>query len=1208
MRRLLIVGCGGSGGATLAYMMDQLRSELAAHGIGRIPAGWQFVHLDVPTTPSRVGGVGSVRDQGGVYVGTGPESDSYKVLDNALSQRLAAGQQLDTIATWAPREPDTVYTPLSTGAGQYRALGRMITLSRVTQVRESLQRAWDQLYLTSTDTEMRSLHIPGAGAYRPDDQPLVLVVSSMAGGAGASMALDICRVLTLVQGVDPRLMAVFMVTPDIFETLPPSAVTGTRANALAMLGEIVAAQTGSARQSDVELLRALGHEHGEGARIPFARVFPVGRYVGAQRTVFGDGTPDAVYRGLGRGLAGLTLSAPAMQQFVEWDLTNGVGDQGSLEYLGWGNRQWNNIPWGTFGFASLSMGRDRYAEYAAQRLARSSADRLLHGHLRPGNPASDEEQVNAALDNQWDNICRNLGLPGASGATGSAGAGTAQWLSNVVLPAQQVNQQSSMIVNQTVRPRLDVSPGVNGEQWAGQVYRVLAEQRETVKSDAASAAYAIAYHWQQRLADALERAVTHALATLGLPYATGLVKRVSRMLQDVVMPEAYNLSSYTPADVVEATPEVKRTLSALRGTLASPGAVADQVFSGLQANINQQLYAALSYQISTAAGALVTEVIEPLITALNESQSLLRQAASTPRREAGLAHLQTDEYAAWPSDADERVSERFAEADNEVMLTRSGEFQQRYETDLPSSVGLTSVDAQALVLAVTRASHHVITGSWTTVGGKRPPSELCPVVERTTAWVSRAFPRHPETGDTLIAAPAAYKVHTAPGELLSRAREFIARTGESFDRFCAVSLREYVTGSESRVPETELNRRRQDLLLRFGEAVDLARPLASVNENAMQAIHGVSEMVYRYKFSAAPFHGLEVGDRLGTAMAQRGKVDSNSVSAFENALSDERNIKRIDIFGSYPNYSPLAYESVVEPAARQWLAASPAERSAFWTYRRARPLEASLPMHEAERRAMVAGWLLGRVVGFVRTPEPPFGQPVRVWDTDTRQWLPFPHPLLTPPSEFLADYDWLPAVLESVLLAIAQSHQPPVMTSMQPYRALRHIFDSAQENSTTGPEARTLLAGHRNLADWLRTGDSGTGLASVVKDTGEGLGIDERAERASAYLRDYAGFVSQHFMAPGDAVVAGVPPARGGGVFSVIGVRAQAAKTPFFRDLAPDVYWAANELLALMPSAVAAAKRPPQTNGAAPLPTAQGEDWSAPTFSSGFEGPLGGML
>ena len=152
-------------------------------------------------------GVGTVPDHGGQYVGTGPESDGYKILDNALSQRLAANNALDTIATWAPREPEQVYTPLSTGAGQYRALGRMITLSRVDTVRKALQRSWDTLFANSTDSEMRSLRIPGAGKYNSNDQPIVLVVSSMAGGAGASMALDICRTLTLVQGVDPRLQS-----------------------------------------------------------------------------------------------------------------------------------------------------------------------------------------------------------------------------------------------------------------------------------------------------------------------------------------------------------------------------------------------------------------------------------------------------------------------------------------------------------------------------------------------------------------------------------------------------------------------------------------------------------------------------------------------------------------------------------------------------------------------------------------------------------------------------------------------------------------------------------------------------------------------------------------------------------------------------------------------------------------------------------------
>ena len=84
----------------------------------------------------------------------------------------------------------------------------------------------------------------------------------MAGGAGASMAGHLPHAHPRA-GVDPRLMGMFLVTPDIFESLDDSAVTGTRANALAMLGEIVASQTGSARVTDVELLRALGHENGE---------------------------------------------------------------------------------------------------------------------------------------------------------------------------------------------------------------------------------------------------------------------------------------------------------------------------------------------------------------------------------------------------------------------------------------------------------------------------------------------------------------------------------------------------------------------------------------------------------------------------------------------------------------------------------------------------------------------------------------------------------------------------------------------------------------------------------------------------------------------------------------------------------------------------------------------------------------------------------
>ncbi len=70
-------------------------------------------------------------------------------------------------------------------------------------------------------------------------------------------------------------------------------------------------------------------------------------------------------------------------------------------------------------------------------------------------------------------------------------------------------------------------------------------------------------------------------------------------------------------------------------------------------------------------------------------------------------------------------------------------------------------------------------------------------------------------------------------------------------------------------------------------------------------------------------------------------------------------------------------------------------------------------MCDAERRAMVAGWYIGQIVGEIMIPPEPYTKPVRIWDPSERRWVAFPHPLLTPPAQFRSRHDWLPAVLES---------------------------------------------------------------------------------------------------------------------------------------------------------------------------------------------------
>ena len=66
------------------------------------------------------------------------------------------------------------------------------------------------------------------------------------------------------------------------------------------------------------------------------------------------------------------------------------------------------MPWGTYGYAQLSMGRDRYAEYAAQRLARKAVDRLLHGHYDPTDDSSADVQIRKRLENNAERTVQRL--------------------------------------------------------------------------------------------------------------------------------------------------------------------------------------------------------------------------------------------------------------------------------------------------------------------------------------------------------------------------------------------------------------------------------------------------------------------------------------------------------------------------------------------------------------------------------------------------------------------------------------------------------------------------------------------------------------------------------------------------------------------------------------------------------------------------------
>lgn len=1153
MYKYVVVGCGGSGGATLAYLMDQITSELTAAGISSIPAGLQFVHIDVPLVPdTNEPGVGNVRAQGGTYVGTAPQTPSYSVLDNAITGALIEGGALGDVATWAPRRAADVAVAVGNGAGQMRAVGRMLTLSHTTGVYRQLVGAVNALNTVEANTQMAALSraLPDAGGYDPAAPIVPIVVSSMAGGAGASMALDVCRLLSHVPQIDPNLISVFMLAPDVFDALPDHLRAGVLGNAIAMLGEIVAAQTGASEEHDRHLLGAFGQQLPPNGKAPFKRVFPVGRFAGTEHTQFGDGSPRAVYRGLGRALGALMLSGRASTDFVAYDLTNRPLPA-KQSVFGWGTGV-DDLAWGSFGFGSLSLGRDRYRHYAAQRLARTSVDRLLRGHLQSEN-ASAADQLRGLVDSQWPLIAPAAGLPkqATPGVLTREELGT--WMVELALPRAEVNSDVRGIIDTLVRPNLpQLSGGVAG--WLGTVRGALSSQRVEMVGRTEQASYRWAFFWSQRLHEQVVKEVEAAAVRFGLPFAREVVNRIEDLIVNQVVPVLRDRSRVSAPDVGAVPSAFESEAGRIKGSVSTGQQLVDRLLAQISDGLGQLRYGRSSTFAVEALSAFVPEVLGPLRSSISDAIEILEQASvDLGGRGAGLANVETDRYASWPSDADGEVPDRFGVADNEVLLTPYTEFATTYKAHLPAAAGIRGVGDEAFYQATDAGARLVLSGSWPTDAGAEAPGGPVEVLQR---WRPASFVRNPEKGgEQFQPSLARYVWHLRPDEVLDRAEAFVARPGESFSNYFSQTLAEYV-GAADATP-AQAAQRRTDLVDKFRQTVVRALPLISVDGDAVLAVHN-SAIEYFFKFSSIPFDDAPaLQDALLDLLKSMPNLDPQITAAngvFERALTKAAAapVSRIDVFGSYRTYSPLAFDALLEPVARSWAATPEYARHAFWEHRRARPLAAALPMGKAERRALIGGWYVGQLTGRLTIPEAPYRQAVRVWNEDDAVWAPFPWPMLTPPSEFIgASYDWLPAVLESVLLAISRSHEAPVMSSMRPYQSLRRLWD----DSPNGPALRVSdLNGGRLLGEWLSTGKTASGVPSrIVAST-----ADERYAKAVEWVTAIRGFVGKEFLPEGED---GAP---GGGEFAKIESRQKAGRTPMFRDLAPDIWAVTADLLDLL--------------------------------------------
>ena len=1195
MKKFLVVGCGGSGAKTLAFIMDQLKAELRTidPDITELPKAWQFVNIDVPLEeeagPQKLP---NVTQSGGQYVGIGSRQ-RYNQFDAGISETLGRSGKLGEIATWASRTPQSNDTKLADGAGQYRAIGRILTLRHLRDIRNALNAAVSEMFTQEAIQELNELNYKQSKK-RTDtgsSAPVVLVVSSMAGGAGASMFLDVCRVLTTIKNLDPTSTLVFMYTPEIFSDNKAEDMAGAWPNSLAMFGEVVASQMGNSTEHDRAIFEAF--DMGTPPDGPtFGRIFPIGSKMGTTGSRFGDGSAMSVYRGLGRALAGLMASTRASDNLVSYALTNTPSGDGGRRFFGWdrdqsqGGTPWARLPWGSLGYAQISMGRDRFAEYSAQRLARSSFDRLLNGHLDKANQEAGEIQIAKRLDERLPARFQEMTLD-PNWATGAPIDINTTWnwlMANFNMMAQPAAENAV----RNLRNFIPIGEGRKVDEWRGELIQNLndPQNQQYISGLLQQSAYDTAYRYANFFSDRVLETVESELAAVGVPYVREVLDRLSDALTsgDRLMPQLNELSNrfLSIGTNVLALPQGSEPiLSPLtgKGQMTDPA----PIVNGLLGLYHKQFYdyflMAMAHILKDVLQDYADENLFHLKRELKDAHEVLEKAAQSRPETNKLADVRTNEVNAWPEEIDEVVESRFKGAENEIMLTDVNAFITDYQTQMLRTIRgqQSTADVQHYDQAYPFAVRAVIRGEWDSLDANKAPRDTLAPQKRTNdeysnraGWVSKHLSQHPQTGERRESQRAQYRSRIRPADLLERSRAWINRRDYEFYKFNSVDLRSYLTLTPD-INEVEHSQRIDRFVSAFQMALSYARPLAAVSSDMVQRIHG-KDVQYTYSFSDIPFEALgseETGivPRLSELLSTP-SIDEPSQVALRNSLNMSEQVQHIEIFGSYPNYSPIVFSSMFGYIAEDIDKQENFDGS-YWSERRTRPLAAALPITETERQAMVAGWIIGGITGLIYISDQDTDKAAAHIFDDTpggvNAWVPFPNPMLISPRRMVKKSDWMSSVLESIFIAYAkvQKNGPyGFASSLYPYQLLRGLYDDGQDFAHSGASTHPLV--HR-LAKFLRDGKV-SGRRDAV-----GLGIQDRYESFVAALDKFVRR-ADHFI-PG-----GMNSLPGQGMdekpFANIRRRDVASATPYYRDLAPDVVVMAQRIRDLLGQAKTVAETP----------------------------------
>lgn len=1032
IKPFIFIGVGGTGGKTLGVVRQTLKDSLNRIGWTRPwPRGWQFLHIDVPANPdgqSEALPYSLPRTQ---YVSLTDSKSSYINYDQAISQSLKRAvpdevQRYQAWDSWRPVPPTSVKINIVNGAGQYRAIGRVCAVQKLAAVDKAVAKAFD--LATNAEAAPELLRIQQALGEQEvditDGAPVVFVVGSLAGGSGSGMFLDVCDVLR-AQGHSEINAVLF--TPEVFEKENGFLEPGIAPNTFMALNELANSMWTTA-PADAPVSRdrlfsraGVGYPVGHGGP---STVFLVGRRNGH---VTFTNTWD-VYKIVGRSLAELALDEKLTQDVVAYDVANAqavaAGGMDGLE-LSSPNAVRDLAAFRSLGFSRMSVGRDFFERYAADRIVRAAALRLLDGHLlrrQPGERSSDEELLNQAAEEAWPAFLRDSDLDEFEANNAITDVLNTEKDPEVLAAVAALRDKArKAIASQAVKGK------VKELDARAQVAKEIELERKTPESILTmgeAAAGSNARRFQNGIHSTLATLVNATIASQGLPVTAKLLQRLIERSRQAVDSLAKDVATFGTSQARER--QSLRQVPAGAPAEFPVGAhdQVDKILDQVQKISNHSLRAQYHGVARTLLDDLIKNLLEPWLRAVEDAEGLLRRE-SRPKNLPSVLDV-------WPGDSG--VPDYLRPSKVEFLLDEVDQFPD----DFIDIVDL-SVTGATRLAAVERAIEEVISGA--SLGSdweQQAKRNRQAVAEYDMVW-SPAWEgaRNPGQGKSSAALTLRFGLEN----LQFRTHAWMWDDEKAIGHYVRETLAHYLT--DPLVSGSELADRKTRLLGQFQAMVRASLPLVALDPTMTQGIHGHALPPYNL-YMASLNVPAEFQDDL-EAIAHTLLNAPQPVPITTNPRTDAMMMTLLT-----EPYHMIEVASIMDPITDQW--SRLAGTRDFWQWRRARPLPEWVPLSPSARRDLVRGWFVARIIGWASTD--PTGKELSLQVGN--RVLPLARSSLRPATR----RDHVGMVVEGVAMAMLEAYRSRSLESLDPFRTLILLGNKCIDE----------LEDENELTDWVSGG------------------------------------------------------------------------------------------------------------------------------------------